>query len=167
MVSVALAFLSPNLLVLRGSDLAFDLLVFLSGALVGVAAAWLAARLFGSVFGGSVVRNALGVFVGVASAFVIVFAGTALVGIPAFPTAEGGNVGNLIYGLAFGFGLSAVRSLGGRSVKATPERREPPRSELKVAAIVLGTVAALFVLLFAAFLFIEYVAVPLIRSLAG
>ena len=167
MVFVAVAFLSLNLLVLRGSDLAFDLLVFLSGAFVGAAAAWLVARAFGSVFGGSVVRKAVGVSVGVASAFVIVFAGTALAGIPAFPTAEGGNVGNLIYGLALGFGLSALRSLGGRPTELTWERRQPTRSELKVVGIVLGTVAALFVLLFAAFLLIEYVVVPLIRSLAG
>lgn len=164
-VLCALTFFVLNLLVLLGSDLALDLLVFLSGALVGAAVARLAAHFFGSAFGGSVVRRALGVFVGLASIFAIVFAGAAIAGIPAFPTAEGGRAGDLIYGLAMGFGLSAVRSLGGLDSDAPPE--PPARSELKVAAVVLATVAALFGALFVAFLVIEYVAVPLIRSLAG
>lgn len=163
----ALTFFFLNLLVLRGSDLALDLLVFLSAMLVGAAAARLAAYLFGSVFGGSGVRKTLGLFVGLASVFVIIFAGTALVGIPAFPTAEGGSAGDFIYGLALGFGIVVLRSFGGLDPHVAWERRAPDRSEFKVAAVVLGTVVALFALLFASFLLIEYVAVPLIRSLDG
>ena len=165
MVFFVLTFLILNLLVLRGSDLALDLLICLSGALVGMGIARLAARLFGSVFGGSPVRRALGVFVGLASLFGIVFAGTALAGIPPFPTAEGGNVGNLIYGFAFGFGLSATRSLGGAD--AMPEPRGSGRTELKAVVVVLGTVAALFALLFVLYLLLEYLLVPLIRAFAG
>ena len=160
----ALAFLALNVLALWGSDLAWDLLIFLSGALVGLAATRLATYPFRKKSGVSGVGRIFGLFLGLALVFVIIFGGTALAGIPAYPTAEGGNVGNMIYGLALGVLVGIPGGL------APAERRRPApsdRSEIKVVAIILGTVAALFGLLFVLYLLIEYVAVPLIRSLAG
>ena len=159
-----LTFFVLNVLVLRGSDLALDLLISLSGALAGLAVARLAAYPFRRRTGGPGVWRTVALFAGLASVFVIIFGGTALADIPPFPTAEGGNVGTLIYGFALGFGMGAISGL------ASAEPGAPARgdgSELKVVAVILGTVAALFALLFVLYLLLEYAVVPLIRALAG
>ena len=163
-VFCAFAFLALNVLALLGSDLAWDLLISLSGALVGLAAARLATYPFRKKPGVSGVGRIFGLFVGLALVFVIIFGGTALAGIPAYPTAEGGNVGNMIYGFAMGV---LVGIPGGLAPAERKTPGPPSRSGFKVVAIILGTVAALFGLLFVLFLLIEYVAVPLIRALAG
>ena len=90
-----------NVLVLGGSELALDLLISLSGALAGFAAARLGT--YPVRRRGSGVGRIFGLFAGLAVGFLIIFGGTALAGIPPFPTAEGGNAGTMIYGLAFGF----------------------------------------------------------------
>ena len=151
-----------DVLALRGSDLALDLLIFLSGMLVGLVAARLATYPFRKKAGNSGNWRTAGLFAGLAAVFVIIFGGTALAGIPPYPTAEGGNVGNMIYGLALGFLIGVPGGLvrGGT-------RPPPPGSSLKIVAVILGTVAALFGLLFALFLLLEYALVPLIRALAG
>ncbi len=162
MVLGVLTFFLLNVFVLRGSDLALDLLISLSGMLAGLAVARLATYPFRK--SGPGVRRTVGLFVGLGSVFVIVFGGTALAGIPPFPTAEGGNIGTLIYGFALGFGVGIPGGL------VPAESRVPtfdPGSGLKVAAVILGTVAALFALFFVLFLLLEYALVPLIRSLAG
>lgn len=164
MALCALAFLALNVLALWGSDLAWDLLIFLSGALVGLAATWLATYPLRKRPGVSGVGRIFGLFVGLALVFVIIFGGTALAGIPPYPTAEGGNVGNLIYGLALGV---LVGVPGGLAPAERKVSAPPSRSEIKVVAVILGTVAVLFGLLFVLFLLIEYVAVPLIRQFAG
>ncbi len=153
-----------DVLALRGSDLALDLLIFLSGMLVGLIAARLATYPFRRKAGGSGIWRTVGLFAGLALVFVIIFGGTALAGIPPYPTAEGGNVGNMIYGLALGF---LVGVPGGLVRAETRPHPHPPGSSLKIVAVILGTVAALFGLLFALFLLLEYALVPLIRALAG
>lgn len=164
MVLGVLTFFVLDLLVLRGSDLALDLLVFLSGMLAGLAAARLATLPFRGMVGGSGIGRAVGLLAGPAVVFAIIFGGTALAGIPPYPTAEGGNVGNLIYGVALGF----LVGVPGGLVPAGPGDRRPTSvSDLKVAAVVLGTVAGLFALLFMIFLLLEYALVPLIRALAA
>ena len=163
MVLGALTFFILDVLALRGSDLALDLLIFLSGMLAGGAAARLTTYPFRRA-GGSGIWRTLGLFAGLGSVFAIIFGGTALAGIPPYPTAEGGNVGNLIYGLALGFLVGVPGGL-------VPAESRTPRplsvQDLKVAVVVLGTVVGLFGLLFMLFLLLEYALVPLIRALVG
>jgi hypothetical protein len=158
-----LVFFALNVLVLLGSDLALDLLIFLSGMLIGFVAARLATYPFRRMAGSGVERT-VGLFVGLALVFVIIFGGTAVAGIPPYPTAEGGNVGNMIYGLALGF---LVGVPGGLVPAGAAPNLPLPGSSLKVVAVILGTVVALFGLLFVLFLLLEYALVPLIRALAA
>jgi hypothetical protein len=157
-----LTFFLLDVLALRGSDLALDLLIFLSGMLGGVAAARLATYPFRRMVSGYGIWRTVGLFAGFASVFAIIFGGTALAGIPPYPTAEGGDAGTMIYGLAVGFLVGVPGGLA-----PAGERRPSPVPDLKVAAVILGTVVALFGLLFMLFLLLEYALVPLIRALAG
>ena len=150
------AFSALDVLALMGVDLALRLLVSLSGLVLGAAAAYALARPFRGLVG---VYWMLAIFVGLALTFVIIFGGSALAGVPAFPTAESGNVGLLIYGFAFGFGVFVPGGLGFSGTFGA--------SDLRALGLALGVVAALFALLFAAFVLIEYLAAPLIRHLAG
>ncbi len=159
-----LTFFALDLLALRGSDLALDLLIFLSGMLAGLAAARLATYPFRSRVGGTEIGRTVGLLAGFVAVFVIIFGGTALAGIPPYPTAEGGNVGNLIYGLALGFLVGVPGGLAPAGLEAS---RPSPGPDLKVAAVVLGTVVGVFGLLFMLFLLLEYALVPLIRALAA
>jgi hypothetical protein len=163
-VLAVLTFFALDLLALRGSDLALDLLIFLSGMLAGVVAARLAAYPFRRLAEGSAIWRTVGLFAGLAFVFVIVFGGTALAGIPPYPTAEGGNAGTAIHGLALGF---LVGVPGGLAPAGSGELRPSSAPDLKVAAVVLGTVVGLFGLLFMLFLLLEYALVPLIRALAA
>ncbi len=157
-----LTFFALDLLALRGSDLALDLLIFLSGMLAGLAAARLATYPFRSRVGSTGIGRTVGLLAGFAAVFVIIFGGTALAGIPPYPTAEGGDVGNLIYGLALGFLVGVPGGL------VPAELREPsPAPDLRVAAVILTTVVGLFGLLFMLFLLLEFAIVPLIRTLAA
>ena len=159
-----LIFFALDLLALRGSDLALDLLIFLSGMLVGFIAARLVTLPFRNRLDGSGIGRTIGLFAGFASVFLIIFGGTALAGIPPYPTAEGGNVGNVIYGLALGF---LVGVPGGLAPAGSEVPRPSSAPDLKVVAVILATVAGLFGLLFMLFLLLEYALVPLIRTLAG
>ena len=163
-VAAVLTFFALDLLALRGSDLALDLLIFLSGMLAGLAAARLATYPFRSRVGSSGIGRTVGLFAGLASVFVIIFGGTALAGIPPYPTAEGGNVGNLIYGLALGF---LVGVPGGLVPAGTEQPRPSTAPDLRVAAVILTTVVGLFGLLFMLFLLLEFALVPLVRALAA
>lgn len=157
-----LTFFALDVLALRGSDLALDLLISLSGTLAGLIVARLATYPFRRT--GPGLRRTVGLFVGLASVFVIVFGGTALAGIPPFPTAEGGDAGTMIYGFALGFGIGVPGGLvPARSRMPAPN----PGAELKVVALIFGTVVALFGLLYVLSLLLEYALVPLIRALAG
>ena len=158
-----LVFFALNVLVLSGSELALDLLIFLSGMLAGFIAARLATYPFRRLDGSGIGRT-VGLFVGLAMVFVIIFGGTALAGIPPYPTAEGGNVGNMIYGFALGF----LVGVPGGLVSAEAKSHLPlPGSNFKIVAVILGTVAGLFGLLFVLFLLLEYALVPLIRAFAA
>jgi hypothetical protein len=81
----ALTFFAFDMLALRGSDLALDLLIFPSGMLAGLAADRLVTIPFRSRMGGSGLDRAVGLLAGLASVFVIIFGGTALAGIPPTP----------------------------------------------------------------------------------
>lgn len=163
MVLGVLTFFALDLLALQGSDPALELLIFLSGMLAGVPAARLATYPFIRMAGGSGIWRSVGLFAGLAPVFAIIFGGTALAGIPPYPTAEGGNAGNMIYGLALGF---LVGVPGGLAPAGSEERRPSPAPDLRVAAVVLGTVVGLLGLLFVLLLRLEYALVPLIRPLA-
>ena len=153
-------------LALMGSELAIELLISLAGMLVGMVAAYAAEYPLREKFGGSAEWRMTGIILGLVSVFGIVLIGSALADVPAFPTAENGNVGFLIYGLAFGFGVYFGGSLS--SSRATIATAEKPGvgPELRVIAVAAGAVAALFTLAFAAFVLLEYVAAPLIRYVA-
>ncbi len=155
-----------DVLALMGKDLATELLVSLSGVVLGGAVAYAVARPFRRLVGTGIWRI-LGIFLGLALTFVIIFAGSALAGTPAFPSARSGNVGAMIYGFALGFGISVPGGLGFSGTSEAPERREIRGSEFRTVVLVLGVVAALFALLFVLFVLVEYLAAPLIRYLVG
>ncbi len=79
-----LTFFVLDLLALMGGDLATRLVVSLSGMVLGSAVAYAVARTFSRSMGVGI-RRTLGIFSGLALTFVIVFAGSALASIPAFP----------------------------------------------------------------------------------
>jgi hypothetical protein len=161
-VFAVLVFFALDLLALRGSDLALDLLIFLSGMLAGAVAARVAAIPFREAEAG--IWRTVGLFAGLAAVFVIIFGGTALAGIPPHPTAEGGNAGTVIYGLALGFFVGLP---GGLAPSGQGEQRRSSAPDLRVVAVILSAVVGLFGLLFMLFLLLEYAIAPLIRTLAG
>jgi hypothetical protein len=161
-----LTFFVLDVLALMGKPLATELLVSLSGMVLGAVVAYAVASPFGRLVGTGIWRI-LGIFLGLALTFVIIFAGSALAGIPAFPSAQSGNVGALIYGFALGFGVSVPGGLGFSGASEAPGRREARGSGFETMALVLGVVATLFALLFVLFVLVEYLAAPLIRYLAG
>jgi len=162
-VAGLVTFFVLDLLALRGSDLALDLLIVLSGMLAGAVAARVATLPFRKASGSGIWRT-VGLFAGLASVFVIIFGGTALAGIPPYPTAEGGNTGTAIYGIALGFFVGVP---GGLASSGPGERQPSPAPDLKVVAVILSAVVGLFGLLFMLFVLLEYALVPLIRALAG
>ena len=153
-------------LALMGSEIAIELLVSLTGVLIGMVAAYAAAYPLRERFGGSVGWRVAGIMLCLVSVFGILLIGFALANVPAFPTAESVNVGFLIYGLAFGFGVYFGGKLS--SSRATIATAEKPGAgpELRVIAVAVGAVAALFMLAFDAFVLFEYVAAPLSRYVA-
>jgi len=161
-----LAFFVLDVLALMGKDLATQLLISLSGMVLGAVVAYAVTRPFRKLVGTGVWRVPA-IFLGLALTFVIVFAGSALAGIPAFPTAQSGNVGALIYGLAFGFGVSVPMGLGFSGGFDASGGREAGGSNLRAVGVALGVLAALFALLFALSVLVEYLAAPLIRYFAG
>lgn len=154
-----------DVLALMGSDPATKLLVSLTGMLMGGVLAYGACYPFRTKFAGSGTWRLLGVFLGLALVFGIIYAGSALAGIPAFPTAEGGSAGTFIYGFAFGFGIFVPKSLGLSPVREAQPGEE--RAGLRILALMLGIAAGLLAVFFALYVVVEYVAAPLIRSFAG
>ena len=73
-------------------------------------------------------------------------------------------MGNLTYGLALGF---LVGVPGGLVPPGTEQLRPSTVLDLRVAAVILTTVAGLFGMLFMLFLLLEFALVPLIRTLAA
>ena len=163
---VVSTFFVLDALALAGSELAVELLISLAGLLVGMAAAHAAAYPLREKFGVSLGWRMVGIALGFASVAGVILGGTALAGIPTFPTAEGGNVGFLIYGLAFGFGVYFGGTLSSSRAAIATAERTGAGPELRVIAVAAGAVAALFALAFAAFVLFEYVAAPLIRYVA-
>ena len=161
-----LTFFFLDVLALVGEDLATELLVALSGMVLGLAVAYAIARPIGRFVGAGIWRT-LGTFFGLALTFGIVFGGSALAGIPAFPTAQSGNVGALIYSFALGFGVSVPIGLSASGPFHASGRREAGGSDLRTVVLVLGVVAGLFALLLALFVLVEYLVAPLIRHFAG
>lgn len=165
-VLVLLTFFTLDVLALLGSELATGLLISLAGILVGAAVAWAAAYPLRDRLSSSGGWRMVGIFLGLASVFLILVVGSTLAGIPKYPTAAGGEVGSLIYGLAFGFGIGFLGRLGpARRVPAAGDR--PGRSpELTLVVVAAVAVAALFSLAFAAYVVFEFVVGPVARYFA-
>jgi len=154
-----------DMLALMGSELAMKLLVSLTGMLMGGVLAYGACYPFRMRFAGSGTGRLLGIFLGLVLVFGIIYAGSALAGIPAFPTAKGGSAGMFIYGFVFGFGIFVPRSLGLSPVWEAQPKGD--RAELRGLAVMLGIATGLLAVSFALYVVIEYVAAPLIRYVAG
>ena len=163
-VILVATFFVLNVLVLMGSGLALKLLVSLTGMFIGAVVAYAASYPFRMRFAESGAWRLLGIFLGLGLVFGIIYAGSALVGIPAYPTAESGNAGIFIYGLAFGFGIFVPRSLG---LTLAPKGRPGEGWDPRVLAVTSGVMVGFFVLLFAFYVLIEYLGAPLIRYFAG
>jgi hypothetical protein len=153
-------------LALVGPELAIELLIPLAGMLVGMVAAYAAAYPPREKFGGSAGRRVAGIVLGVASVFGILPIGSAPADVPAFPTAESGNAGLLVYGLAFGFGACFGGNLGSSGATLAKAEKSGVGPELGVIAAAADAVAALFAPAFAAFVLFGYAAAPPIRYAA-
>lgn len=162
----AALFLVLDVLALTGFEFAIGLLSTLGGGLAGVLLALAGAyRLVRGLPRESLWRP-VWMFAGIASTFGIVVAGSALAGIPLFPTAEGGYAGAFVYGLAIGFGGSVVNfSLGGGARSAfLGEDEGDTGAYLKTALVVVGATLGLLAACLAGYLAIEYVLAPIARS---
>jgi hypothetical protein len=86
-----------------------------------------ALALMGSEIAIELLISLAGIMLGLVSVFEILLIGSALADVPVFPIAESGNVGFLIYGLAFGFGVFS----GGTWVlpERLPQRKRNPASD--------------------------------------
>ena len=163
-ISIVVAFAVLDALVIAGSDFALKLLVSLTGAVAGVAVAYAIMYPFRRRFADSGMSRFLGLLLSFALVLGILYGGAALAGVPAFPTTGSGYAGTFIYGFAFGFGVSAPRSLGLSSTRQ--ERSRNNRTDWRVLALVLGVPAGLLTLLFALYFLGRYVFAPLVRYFA-
>lgn len=154
-------------LALMGSELAVELLISLAGMLVGMVAAYAIAYPLREKFGVSLGWRMVGIALGFASVAGVILVGTSLAGIPTFPTAEGGNVGFLIYGLALGFGVYFGGNLSSSRTTLTTTEGSGVGPEFRVIAVMAGAVGALFMLAFAAYILFEYVLGPIVRYFAA
>ncbi len=166
----ALVFLVLDALALMGVELAVALLATLAGGLGGILLALSTVYPLVRRFPRAGVWRVLCFFAGIGLTFGILVGGSALAGIPLFPTAEGGNVGAFIYGLAVGFGSSASNfALGGGMGSAfTGVFFEDAGSRgvwAKAFALVVGAVVGLLMLCLLGYLAVEYIVAPIIRSL--
>ena len=165
LVCVVGAFAILDGFVLAGSDFALKLLVSLAGLVLGLVAAYATSHPFRHKFVRSGAWRLGGIFAGLALVFGIIYGGAALAGIPAFPTAGNGNIGNFIYGVAFGVGISIPKRFG-----LAPTHRKTARSEgidPKVLAVLVGIPAGLFALVFAGYVVGRFVISPIIRYLVA
>ncbi len=163
-------FLVLDVLALAGVELAVALLATFAGGLVGILFAYATAYPLIRNFPRASVWRHLCFFGGIGAAFGIIVGGSALAGIPLFPSAEGGNIGAFIYGLAIGFGSSACNfALGGMKSTFAGVAFEGAGSGgvwMKMLILVAGSVVGLFVVCFIGYLAIEYIVAPIARSLA-
>lgn len=167
----AIIFLVLDALALMGVGLAVGLLATLAGGIVGVLLALAAAYpLIRNLPRGGMWRT-LWFFAGIGSTFGILVGGSAVAGIPLFPTAEGGNIGAFIYGLALGFGSAACNFALGGGMGSTFtgilfEDAESRGEWARVFILVCVAVVGLLALCFAGYLAVEYIVAPIARSFA-
>jgi hypothetical protein len=172
LTSGVVVFLVLDVLVVLGSELVLGLLVLLTDLVAGLVLAFLVTLPARRALERGGPANLFGFLVGLASMFVIVFLGTQTAGIPAYPTAEGGHLGTVIYGFAFGFGVTvcmlSLRSPVDSSVyRGAAVENGVGRVWLRASLVVAGVVVGLFGLLFFAFLLLEYVLGPVVRAFAA
>lgn len=171
LICVVGLFLILDVLALTGSEFATGLLVTLGGLVVGIVAAVVVYPFTRRLERSSPVRY-LWFFGGVASLFLIVVAGSALAGIPLFPTAEGGLVSVFLYGLAFGFGSSTANFALGGSVRSAflgvlADSPDANRVAARTLVVIGATVVGLLSLFLLAYVAFEFVLAPIVRSLAS
>lgn len=165
----AVTFAVLDVLALLGSTFATGLLIYLAGGLIGVAAALVMTLPIRDRLVQSGNWRLFGIVLALLCVLGVIFGGTALADIPYFPTAAGGNVGNLIFGLALGVGIGFGQRL---NVKTTvgprrPIAEVPQNSGYGVLFVVAGAVVALFAVSFVLYVLLEFVAGPLIRAFAS
>lgn len=170
-VVFAVGFLVLDVLALMGVDLAQTLLVTLGGAVVGILASYVLAYPLVRRLPRTSVWRIIWFFFALASIYGVIVGGSALAGIPLFPTAEGGNVGAFIYGLAFGFGGAVGMFARGGGLRAAftgilHEDDESRAVRRRFFVILGGAIFGLLVLCLLGYFAIEYVLSPIVRSLA-
>ena len=159
-----------DVLALLGSEFATEFLIYLAGGLIGAVGALALTHPLREKLVSSGGWRLVGIALALASVFGVVFLGTRIADIPYFPTAEGGNVGTLIFGSALGVAVGFGQRLNTRKTidgPAGPIADTPQGSDFRVLAVVVGAVAALFAVFFVLYLLLEFVAAPLIRALAA
>jgi hypothetical protein len=158
-----------DVLALLGSAFATGLLIYLAGGLIGVALALALTYPIRNRLVSSGNWRLFGIVLALVSVLGVIFGGTGLANIPYFPTAAGGNAGNLIFGLALGVGVGFVQRLNHKNTRgpARPIAAAPERPEYGVFIVVVGAVAALFAASFVLYVLLEFVVGPLVRAFAS
>jgi hypothetical protein len=169
-IAFAVVFLVLDVLALLGVELAVGLLVTLAGFVVGVLPALAITYLLVRRVSQQSPWRFLWFAFGIASTFGILVGGSALAGIPLFPTAEGGYVGAFIYGAALGFGISVCNFSLGEDVRTSLTGALGDRQSrglwTKTSLLVGGVIAGFLALCVLGYLAVEYVLSPIVRSLA-
>ncbi|WP_119069511.1 hypothetical protein [Rubrobacter indicoceani] len=165
-------FLILDVLALAGSTFATGLLVTLGGFVVGVTGAVGLVYPFTKRLARSSPLRYLWFFGGVASLFLIVVVGSALAGIPLFPTAEGGFTSAFLYGLAFGFGSGAANFALGGGVRSAflgvlADSPESSRVAARTLGVIAATIIGLLLLFLLGYVLLEFILTPIVRSLAS
>ncbi|MGI8650125.1 MAG: hypothetical protein ACR2KW_07070 [Rubrobacter sp.] len=171
LVSVVSLFLILDVLALTGSTFATGLLVTLGGFVLGICASVALVYPFTRRLDRSSPVRYLWFFGGVASLFLIVVTGSALVGIPLFPTSEGGLVSIFLYGLAFGFGTAAMNFALGGSIRSAflgviSDGPESSRVALRTLVVIAATIVVLLLLFLLGYVVFEFILTPIVRSIA-
>jgi len=163
-IAAALALLAQ-----MGYEVAFESLIVLIGVVLGYMLAHsLSAPLrgrFARRFGAW--KGAVALALGFALAIMLLLVGLRLVGLPSLFSDEGGSFGTLVYGFAVGLPSGLRWGLVPQPQPTPEEARQSQRAALQGLVIVCGILFTLFVLAFGLYLFVEYVAAPLIRYFAG
>lgn len=165
-------FIVLDVLALSGSTFATGILVTMGGFVLGAVVAVALVYPFTKRLERSSPVRYMWFFGAVASLFLIVVIGSAIAGIPLFPTAEGGLTSIFLYGLAFGFGASAANFALGGSVRSAflgvlADSPESSRVALQTVGVIAATIAGLLLLFFLGYIFFEFILTPIVRSLAS
>ena len=169
LIGGAVTFALLDVLALLGSEFATALLIYLAGGLIGAIAVLTLTYPIRDRLVSSGGWRLFGIVLALVSVLGVIFGGTYLAEIPYFPTAQGGQAGNLVFGLALGAIVGFGQRLNRRNTMgpARPIASTPEGPHYGIFVVVVGAVVALFAASFVLYVLLEFVVGPLIRAFAS